>query len=329
MRGSIGNDVAPSGAVRKRLAHGFEAAVVRLGGAILRALPLDRASDLAGGLARRLGPRLGASRRAAANLKIAFPDLAAAEIDRVIGGMWDNLGRVAAEYAGLERLMAEHDRIEIAGGAVLDRLRAADRPALLFTAHLANWEAATLAARRHGLELAAVYRAFNNPLVDRLIRDWRRCTEVELITKGAGGARRLVKRLSQGGQGGQGELGRHVIMLVDQRMNDGIPVPFFGRPAMTAPALAELGYRYDAPLVPVRVERLAGSRFRVTVEAPLELPRTGDRPADVAAAMALVNRRIEAWIRARPEQWFWLHRRWGKSATGEPNDEGTCPHTPK
>ena len=206
---------------------------------------------------------------------------------------------------------------------MLDRLRASSRPALLFTAHLANWEAATLAACRHGLELAAVYRAFNNPMVDRLIRDWRRCTGVELITKGGAGARVLIKRLGQGGKGG------HVIILVDQRMNDGIAVPFFGRPAMTAPALAELGYRYDAPLVPVRVERLAGSHFRVTVEAPLELPRTGDRAADVAAAMALVNRRIEAWIRARPEQWFWLHRRWGKSATGEPDGESTRPHTPK
>ncbi len=246
-------------------------------------------------------------------MKIAFPDMAADEIDRVVRGMWDNLGRLGAEYVNLELLIDDEARIEIVGGPMLDRLRASPRPALLFTAHLANWEAATIAARRHGLELASVYRAFNNPLVDRLIRDWRRCTGVELITKGGAGARALIKRLSRGG---------HVIMLVDQRMNDGIAVPFFGRPAMTAPALAELGYRYDAPVVPVRVERIGGSRFRVTVEEPLALPRSGDRAADVAAAMAMVNRRIEIWVRARPEQWFWLHRRWGKTTSEEPGADG-------
>ncbi len=311
----------PTGAQRpvpagKRLVHCLEAAALWLGGAVLSRLPLDRGSDLAGRLLRGLGPHLGVSRRAVANLRIAFPDMAADEIDRVVRGMWDNLGRLGAEYVNLEQLIDDHERIEIVGGAVLDRLRASPRPALLFTAHLANWEAATIAARRHGLELASVYRAFNNPLVDRLIRDWRRCTGVELITKGGPGARRLIKRLGQGGQGG------HVIMLVDQRMNDGIAVPFFGRPAMTAPALAELGYRYDAPVVPVRVERIGGSRFRVTVEEPLALPRSGDRAADVAAAMAMVNRRIEIWVRARPEQWFWLHRRWGKTTPEEPGADG-------
>ena len=308
----------PTGAGRpvpagKRLVHCLEAAVLWLGGAVLSRLPLDRGSDLAGRLLRGLGPHLGVSRRAVANLRIAFPDMAADEIDRVVRGMWDNLGRLGAEYVNLEQLIEDDERIEIVGGAVLDRLRASSRPALLFTAHLANWEAATLAACRHGLELAAVYRAFNNPMVDRLIRDWRRCTGVELITKGGAGARVLIKRLGQGG---------NVIILIDQRMNDGIAVPFFGRPAMTAPALAELGYRYDAPVVPVRVERTGGSRFRVTVEEPLTLPRSGDRAADVAAAMAMVNRRIESWVRARPEQWFWLHRRWGKSAAEAPGADG-------
>jgi KDO2-lipid IV(A) lauroyltransferase len=93
-------------------------------------------------------------------------------------------------------------------------------------------------------------------------------------------------------------------------MNDGIPVPFFGRPAMTAPALAQLALRFDCAIVPARVERLKGARFRLTVFPPLELPRTGNRHADTLAIMTRVNAILESWIRARPELWFWLHRRW-------------------
>ena len=93
-------------------------------------------------------------------------------------------------------------------------------------------------------------------------------------------------------------------------MNDGIATPFFGRDAMTAPALAELALRFDCPVVPVRVERLEGARFRITIDPPLDLDVTGERRADIAAAMVKVNGIIENWVREHPEQWLWLHNRW-------------------
>jgi KDO2-lipid IV(A) lauroyltransferase len=99
-------------------------------------------------------------------------------------------------------------------------------------------------------------------------------------------------------------------MLVDQKMNDGITVPFFGRPAMTAPAIARLGLRFQCPLLPIRVERLQGARFRLTVLPALDIVDTGDAAADVLSTMTRVNAVIESWVRARPEQWLWLHRRW-------------------
>jgi len=93
-------------------------------------------------------------------------------------------------------------------------------------------------------------------------------------------------------------------------MNDGIAVPFFGRDAMTAPAIAELALRYDCAVLPARVERLPGSRFQVTVFPPHDLPASGDKAADVLALMTQINHTLEGWIRARPGHWFWLHRRW-------------------
>ncbi len=122
-----------------------------------------------------------------------------------------------------------------------------------------------------------------------------------LIRKGAEGGRQVLSAL---------KAGRSLCILVDQKMNEGIEARFFGRPAMTTPAFAQLALRFGIPVVPVRFERLGGPRFRVTVEAPIEPSPTGDLAADVAALVQAVNDRIEAWVRARPEQWFWVHRRW-------------------
>jgi KDO2-lipid IV(A) lauroyltransferase len=265
-------------------------------------LPLDRASALGGSLARRIGPVLGITKRARLNLAAALPELSTPETEAIVRGMWDNLGRVAAEYPHLRaiRVFEPGGRIETSGFEHVDRARAAGRRMIFFSGHLANWEIAALAAGQYGIDIAQVYRAANNPLVDRLVARLR--GELgELIPKGALGSRRAVAALRRGG---------HLSMLVDQKLNDGIAVPFFGRPAMTAPALALLALHYDCDVLPARVERLGGARFRLTIHPPLPLPKSGDRATDAAALMAAVNRTLEGWIRERPEQWFWLHRRW-------------------
>jgi Kdo2-lipid IVA lauroyltransferase/acyltransferase len=216
--------------------------------------------------------------------------------------MWDNLGRVAAEYPHLRkiRVFEPSGRVETHGFEHMDHTVAAGRRMIIFSGHLANWEIGMLAAVQYGSPVAQIYRAANNPLVDRMIRRFRG-TGGELIPKGPVAARRAIAVLRSGA---------HLTLLADQKMNDGIPVPFFGRAAMTAPALAALALRFDCDLLPARVERLAGANFRLTVFPPLPLPKSGDLHADIAALMAAVNRTLEEWIRDRPEEWFWLHRRW-------------------
>jgi Kdo2-lipid IVA lauroyltransferase/acyltransferase len=101
-----------------------------------------------------------------------------------------------------------------------------------------------------------------------------------------------------------------VALLIDQKLNDGIAIPFFGIEAMTVDAPALFGLRLGLPLYPVRTERLGGARFRVTIYPPVDLPQSGDRDADVRAVMTHLNAILESWIRERPEQWLWIHRRW-------------------
>jgi Kdo2-lipid IVA lauroyltransferase/acyltransferase len=299
------------GAPPRRLVRGMprgigqwlEAAAVWLAFALLRVLPLDWASAAGGGIARWIGPRLPVSRRARRSLAWAFPEKGPAEIERIVGGMWDHLGRVLAEYPHLGefRVYEPGGRAEVRGAEHVDRLREDGKPGIFFSAHVGNWELAPVAMLQRGVPVMLIYRAPNNPLVDRLIRRSRRPTSEGLIRKGPEGARAALETLRAGG---------HIGMLVDQKMNDGIAVPFFGRVAMTAPALARFAYRYDCPIVPVRVERLEGSHFRITFDPPLVRPETGDRQRDVLEFMTRVNAQIESWIRARPEQWLWLHRRW-------------------
>jgi len=106
------------------------------------------------------------------------------------------------------------------------------------------------------------------------------------------------------------ERGGHLGLLVDQHFGRGVVVPFFGRPVQVPATLAKLAYRFDCPVHGTRVERLGGARFRITITPPLVLPRSGDTQADVVTVMAEVMAMLESWVRERPEQWLWLHRRW-------------------
>ncbi len=285
------------------LMRGLEALALTLGLALFRLVPLDAASALGGRLCRGIGPRLPVARQALANLRRAFPEKPEAEIQRIHLAMWDNLGRVIGEYPhlGRFRLYEPGSRVEVIGAEHVDRLRDDGKTGIFFSAHIGNWELASLGATQRGLPLARFYRAPNNPIVDTIVRLLRRSVAGELLPKGAEGARRALAVMRKGG---------HLGMLVDQKMNDGIAVPFFGRAAMTAPALAQLALKFACPVVPAKVERLEGARFRLTVYPPLEVAPSGERQANVLALMTRVNALIEDWIRERPEQWLWVHRRW-------------------
>ncbi len=279
----------------------IEALALRAGFGLFGMLPLGAASAFGGWLARLVGPRLRAHRIARRNLTRALPDLGEAQVERALRGMWDNLGRVAAEYPHLAELLPDRGRARVIGAEHVAAAQAAGRPVIFFSAHFGNWEILGPAAAQLGMPTVQVYRAANNPAAETVIEAMRGSLGGRRVPKGAKAARSILAALKGG---------ESLAMLVDQKMNDGISVPFFGRPAMTAPALAELALRHGLAVIPAHVERVDGTTFRVVAEAPLHFTDTGDRPADVAAAMAQVNRILEGWITARPDQWFWVHRRW-------------------
>jgi len=276
----------------------------------LRLFPADALSDVAGAFMRRLGPLLPENKIGRANLVGAFPEKSAAEIEAILRGVWDNLGRLGAEFAQLDRIWdwdpAYPDRI---GRIVITReqidrymqIANDEKPALVFAAHLANWELPAICAATYKLESAVLYRRPNVPAINRWLTQTRAATMGELINTGLEAPLKSSQAL---------ERGAHVGMLVDQYYVRGVEVVFFGRKTNANPLLARLARHFDCPIYGTRVVRLPGHRLKPELTDEIRPARGPDGKIDIAGTMQLITSVIEGWIREFPEQWLWLHRRW-------------------
>jgi Kdo2-lipid IVA lauroyltransferase/acyltransferase len=298
--------------LRSRLKAASDAVAGRLAVWLLRAIRRtdpDRIADRSAAFMRRVGPFFPEHRIGRANLRAAFPQKSAAEIEQILKGVWDNLGRVAAEYAHLDRLWdcdferPAAGRIEVSSETIerFERLRDDGKPALVFSAHLANWELPALAASAYGLQAAVLFRAPNIGNVAAAVREIRAPNMGYLISTGIGAPSAVAAALEQG---------LHVGILVDQFYYHGMEVEFFGRRCRANPMVARLARHFECPIHGTRVIRLPDHRFRVELTEQISAPRDRAGRIDVEATTQAINTIIEAWVREHPEQWLWLHRRW-------------------
>ena len=287
------------------LRYSAEAAPFYLFMGLFRLIGIDAASALGGFIGRHVFYRIRpVVDRARDNLKAAYPGLQPAEMESVIREMCDNLGRTVAEYPHLDKLKIDgpDPRILVVGREHGDGAMAKAKGVMFISGHFANWEAMPVTATLLGYDGGLVYRPPNNPYVDRYISRMRASAGPQIqISKGAQGTRKIFTLLRRG---------LAILMLVDQKTEQGVAAPFFGRDAMTTPAPAALALKLGATLLPTANERLKGARFRVTIGAPIEYAPSGDHEADVLALTAKINAAIEERVRARPSQWLWIHRRW-------------------
>ena len=287
----------------RAVGHATEAAAAWVLYSCFAILPVDIASALGGWIGRTFGKRLTVSNNARRNLKNIYPNWTDNEVETVVIAMWDNLGRTAGEHPHLSKFnpFQQNSRVEVVGIEICEDLIKTNKPCLFFAGHIANWEISPMVAMGRGLKVHLVYRRANNPFFDKLVQKGRNTYDSNLYPKGAEGAKGILKALKNGDS---------MAMLVDQKMNDGIAVPFLGKDAMTAPALAELAIRFQCPIIPLRVERLEGTYFRVTFFPPLQTPNTEDKDTNILRIMTDVNLKLAEWIIEKPEQWLWLHNRW-------------------
>jgi len=242
-------------------------------------------------------------------LHAAYPDKSAAEIEEILRGVWDNLGRFGADFAHLDRLTIYDPRDPKPSDIEFDHetrvrfetIRDSGRPVLMFAAHLGNWELPAVVAHHYGLKVSVLYRRPNLPAVADAVVDMRAGCMGTLVASGTEAPLVLAKALEEGGVAG---------MLVDQHDRRGVDVQFFGRPARTSALIARLARQIGCAIQGVRVIRLPDNRFRIELTEPLAPARNAAGEIDIEGTMQAITTVIEGWVREHPEQWLWLHQRW-------------------
>jgi KDO2-lipid IV(A) lauroyltransferase len=267
-----------------------------------------RAATMVRFLVRLIGPLLPEHRTAANNIAMAFPEKSEAERAAILRGCWENFAAVAVEFLFLEEMTAPFDParpnegpITVTGIDQFVKLRDDNRTAVIFTAHLANWEVLGVIATKFGLKTVLPYRAPSNAHFAEDVLGEREALMGMLVPNSRGAAFEIATAM---------EAGAHLGMLVDQRLVSGLRVPFFGHPAPTNPLAARFARQFDCPVHGARAIRLAGGRLHLELTPPVEMPRDADGLIDIAAATAKITSVVEGWVREHPEQWLWLHDRW-------------------
>ncbi|HET7715960.1 MAG TPA: lipid A biosynthesis lauroyl acyltransferase [Bauldia sp.] len=273
-----------------------------------RAVGRERASRIAARVTRSFAGWAGENRVAEENLAAAFPEKSPDERAAILAGVWDNLARQTIEYAFLKDMVDSFDPekpdespIEAEGLEHLIALRDSGKPAILFGAHLGNFELTPALGAKLGLPVTALFRPPANPHIAAEIERRRSGYLGKMVVSGPGAALEVADALKKG---------RHIGVLIDQRINEGHLIPFFGRPSLSNPLVGVMARIFNCPVHGGYAVRLPDGRFRAVMTPPLDLPRDASGRIDVLGANIMVHGMVEQWIRQYPEQWLWLHDRW-------------------
>jgi KDO2-lipid IV(A) lauroyltransferase len=226
-----------------------------------------------------------------------MPEKSAIEVELIIKGMWDNMGRVVGEFVHIFDLSEQEfkQRLTIEG---LENVPLDGKSGVIFfSAHLGNWEIAPRFPSSCGINTALIYRKANNKLVDDLMLAQRSKNNILAIQKGISATKKIISHLKKRGA---------LTMLVDQKMNDGIAVPFFNHMAMTPHAIAKLAKNYQAIVIPSQIIRTHKANFILKFYPPIDTTKSDYE------VLLNINQILELWIKEHPTQWMWVHNRWGK-----------------
>lgn len=252
-------------------------------------------------------------RRAAMfNLGLAFPDWNAAKRKRVIRGMIQQIGWMAAEFSQFPKYSIKNIQkiVVLDGFENFDAARRRGKGVLFLTGHMSAWELAPFAHALYGHPLHFLVRPIANRRVDGLINHYRCLSGNQPIEKNKS-ARSILRILADGGT--VGILSDHNTVL-----EESVFVDFFGIPASTTSGLARIALRTDAAVVPGFLSwDNARRKYRLRFEPAIRLARTGDEESDVRENTARFTKTIEDYVRAYPDQWLWVHKRWKTRPPGE------------
>jgi len=272
---------------------------------IFKLIGLRNASNLGGILGKFLGPFFRSKKLIQENIKNGLGNIEQKQEEKIINGMWSNIGRTLAEYVFLKDFKFNKtglNHMKINGSKYLDEIKKSNEAVIFYSGHFANFELMAMELDKFGIKTAAIYRPLNNfflnPLMEYLRMKYICPTQ---IPKGRIGMREIISRIKDG---------YSVALMMDQRVSEGQKVPFFNRPAFTTTIPAQLALKYNCKLVPIFLERKGSLDFEMTVYEPYKIEKTGNEEKDTKNIINKINQIIEKMVIKNPSQWIWSHNRW-------------------
>ena len=267
---------------------------------IFKILGVRFSSFLGGKLFQIIGPAFRSKEIINNNIKRAFPDLNSKEINKIKSSMWNNYGRVFAEYIYMKNFRHGNlsKNISIEGEDILTNIKKQNQKVIFISGHFSNFELMAMQIDKLDLKIGAIYRPLNNIFLNKIMERIRKkyiCNNQ--IKKGIGGLKELIKLNNEG---------YSTALMIDQRVSQGIKSNFFNEAAFTTTVPAQLIKKFNIPVVPIFIERYEGIKFKMKIFKPVHFS-VEDSIENITADL---NKILEKMILDNPNNWIWSHNRW-------------------
>lgn len=267
---------------------------------LFKILRLKLSSAIGGKIFEKIGPLFRSKNLIHSNIKKAFPEIELKNINKITKLMWNNYGRVFAEYMFIKEFREDKNnlRIQIEGQDTLDEIKRENKSVIFISGHLSNFELMAMQIEKTGIKLAAIYRPLNNVFLNRVMERIRKKYICKFqIKKGIGGMKKLITLKKDNFS---------TALMIDQRVSQGIKSNFFNQEALTTTIPAQLVKKFKIPIVPIFIERVDEIDFKIVVKKPINFEST----KSTKEITDELNKILEKMIIYKPEQWIWSHNRW-------------------
>ena len=267
---------------------------------IFKLLGVKFSSNLSGKIFEKIGPFFRSKRIIQSNIKRAFPNTNLEDIEKISKSMWNNYGRIFAEYIFIKDFRSGNlsSKIEIDGEEILEEINKSKKQVVFVSGHLSNFELMAMCIEKSGIKLSAIYRPLNNIFLNKIMERIRKkyiCKNQ--IKKGIGGLKQLINLKKKN---------YSTALMIDQRVSEGILSNFFNEKALTTTIPAQLIKKFNIAVVPIYIERIEGINFRIKVNNPINFPQE----TSIQNITDELNQILEKMIYKNPNQWIWSHNRW-------------------
>ena len=282
------------------LKYFFQFILIIFSFSIFKIIGAKYASSLSGKIFEIIGPYFRSKKIIDTNIKIAFPDISDDNLNKIKNSMWNNYGRVFAEYMFIKNFRTGNlkSKIKIEGKEILDEIKTSNKQVVFISGHFSNFELMAMSIENAGINLSTIYRPLNNIFLNKIMENIRtRYICRKQIKKGIGGLKNLIKLKNKNYSSA---------LMIDQRVSEGIYSEFFDKKAKTTTIPAQLVRKFKIPVVPIFIERIKDQNFKITIKKPIKF----EENETAQSITDKLNKTIEKMILEKPESWIWSHNRW-------------------